>query len=352
MSKGHSVKPTIKDVAIEAEVSLGTASRVINNYDDVNPVLRARVHQAIEKLGYTPDAVAQSMRFRSTRTVGILIRDFSSSAFSDFARATQSSLFAKGYVPLLAGYEDEPQRELDIMRAFAQRRIDGLIVSTSSDGDHEVTQARKALGVPMILFDRDPDNQQDTIAIDHRGGIRLAMRHLHRLGHKRIALITGQKEVRPARDRLIAFQNSYAELGLTFDPSLARSGSFSAEFAELQTADLLCTDPPPTAIIIGGVNMLPGVLKAIRCLGLRIPQDVSIISATNAEIAQLVTPPVTELHVDYANIGREAAALIMGRLDQSMNPGPRVLQFETTLIERDSCGPATISTPRRGSRST
>lgn len=108
------------------------------------------------------------------------------------------------------------------------------------------------------------------------------------------------------------------------DPALVRTGSFSAEFAEQQTAELLALPDRPTAIIAGGVNMLPGVLRAIRSTRLRIPQDISVVCSTNSELAQLVTPSITELHVRYADIGREASALMMGRLEGTIE-GPRAV---------------------------
>jgi LacI family transcriptional regulator len=332
-------KPTIKDVAVEAGVSLGTASRVINDYSEVNAEMKKRVQRAIEKLGYTPNALAQSMRLRSTRTIGILIRDFSSPAFNNLATVAQGILFSNGYVPLLACYDDEPQRELDIIRAFALRRIDGLIVTTSSDTNQELADARRGLGVPTILFDRDPDKVKDTIAIDHRSGIRQAIGYLASLGHKRIALITGQHKVRPSRERVAAFRKAHAELGRVLDHELVRTGSFSEEFAENQTAELLALPDRPTAIIAGGVNMLPGVLRAIRSTNLQFPQDISVVCSTNSELAQLVTPTITELHVDYFDIGRKSSALIMGRLEGTIVGPPRVLKFVTTLIKRESCAP-------------
>lgn len=336
MSK-RSNKPTIKDVAAAAAVSLGTASRVVNQYADVNPDLKLRVERAIEKLGYTPNAVAQSMRLRNTRTIGILIRDFSSPAFVSFATAAQSILFRHSYVPLLAGYDDEPQRELDILRALAQRRIDGLIVITSNDKSTELAEARRKLGVPCILFDRDPDKVQDTIAIDHRGGIRDAGQYLFSLGHERIALLTGPPNLRPARERIAAYRKLHADAGLVCDPDLVRAGSFSAEFAEREMASLIAIPNRPTAVVCGGVNMLPGVLRAIRAARLRIPQDISVVSSTNPEISELVTPAVTELRVDYADIGLQASNLMMGRLEGTITGPPRVLRFGTTLIERASC---------------
>lgn len=339
----RSGKPTIKDVAAAAGVSLGTASRVVNQFADVNPEMRQRVERAIERLGYLPDAVAQSMRSRSTRTVGILIRDFSPSAFASFGNAAQTQLFSHGYVPLLAGYNDQPQRELEILQAFVQRRIDGLIVTTSSGSNHELAEARRRLGVPLILFDRDPEAGHDTIAIDHRGGILAAGRYLFALGHVRIALLSGQADVRPTRERVAAYEALHHAARMALDPALLRTGSFSAEFAQRETEALLAMPKRPTAIVCGGVNMLPGVLRGIRAAGLRIPEDVSVISSTNFEIAELVTPAVTELRVEYGDIGAQSAQLMMGRLEGKIEGPPRVLEFGTTLIERASCGPPPAS---------
>lgn len=332
-------KLTIREVAVEAGVSLGTASRVINRRADVNPEMKRRVERAIEKLGYTPNAVAQSMRLQSTHTIGILIRDFSSPAFISFANVAQSLLFQAGYVPLLAGYDDKPQRELEILNAFAHRRIDGLVVTTSSDSNPDLVAARLRLGVPTILFDRDPDDVNDTIAIEHRDGIKQAVRYLFQLGHRRVALLTGQRAVRPARERLSGFKEAFADAGESLDARLVRAGSFSAEFALAETIDLLRAPTPPTAIIAGGVNMLPGVLRGVRFCGLKVPDDVSVISSTNPEIAELVSPAITELRVDYAAIGRRASELMLGRLMHGIEGPPRVLRFDTSLIQRDSCGP-------------
>ncbi|WP_172642949.1 LacI family DNA-binding transcriptional regulator [Delftia sp. Cs1-4] len=334
----RAVKPTIKDVASEAGVSLGTASRVINNYSDVNPEMKQRVERAIAKLGYTPDAVAQGMRLRTTRTIGILIRDFSAPAFVHFAAAAQSILYREGYVPLLATYDDEPRRELEIMRAFAGRRIDGLIITTSTDKNETLSKARKALGVPTVFLDRDADKEQDTIAIDHRTGIQRALAYLFGLGHARVALVTGPLQVRPAKERVAAYRKAHTAAGHRVDTALIRAGSFSAEFARQQTAELLALPEPPTAILAGGVLMLPGVLRAIRAAGLRIPADISVISSTNPEIAELITPTITELQVDFAAMGIEASKLILGRLQGSITGPPRVLHFDTQLIHRESCG--------------
>ncbi|MEP7300444.1 MAG: substrate-binding domain-containing protein [Caldimonas sp.] len=332
-------RSTIRDVAAEARVSLGTASRVANQRTGVNLEMKRRVERAIKKLSYTPDASAQSMRLKSTRTIGILIRDFSSPAFVSFANVVQSMLFQAGYVPLLAGYDDRPERELEILHAFAQRRIDGLIVTTSNDSNAKLARARVELGIPTILFDRDPNEAQDVIAIEHCEGVKQAMRYLFGMGHRRIALVTGQRSVRPGRERIHGFEEAYAEAGLTSDPNMICDSNFSADYAFTQTTALLRSKKRPTAIIVGGVSMLPGALRAIRSIGLLVPADISIIGATDPELSELMTPRITELRVDYPAMGRAASALILGRLQGTVEGTPRVLRFETSLLERESCAP-------------
>lgn len=333
-------KPTIRDVAIEAGVSLGTASRVVNGHVAVNPHMRKLVETAVEKLGYRPDAVAQSMRLGTTRTVGILIRDFSSPAFVNFANVAQTKLFNAGYVTLLAGYDDRPEREVEILHAFAQRRIDGLIITTSDDSNTRVARARGHMEIPTILFDRDSDRDKDIIAIDHAEGIRTAMHHLFEFGHRRIALITGPVGVRPGRERVKGYERASLDAGHDVDPSLVRAGSFSADYGHQQTLSLFRSRRRPTAVIVGGVNLLSGVLRAIRTTGLRVPDDVSLIGSTNPELCELVTPTVTELRVDYPAIGEQASALMIGRLQGSIDGPPRILGFGTELLQRQSCGPA------------
>jgi len=343
-------RPTIRDVALDAGVSLGTASRVVNGHAAVNADLRRRVEAAIERLAYRPDAVAQSMRLGATRTIGILIRDFSSPAFVSFANVAQNTIFGAGYTTLLSGYDDRPEREIEVLHAFARRRIDGLIVTSSSDSDEQVARARAAIDVPTILFDRDPDGDKDTIEIDHADGIHQAVRYLVALGHRDIALLTGPTLVRPGRERVSGYRGAIAAAGLAYRPEFVQAGGFSAEFARLRTLELLGLQHRPTALIVGGVNMLSGTLRAIRAAGLRIPRDISIIGATNPELCELLTPTVTELRVDYPAMGKEASELLLGRLRGSVTGPRRSLRFGTALLERESCAAPPTARPGRRAR--
>ncbi|WP_426413365.1 LacI family DNA-binding transcriptional regulator [Bradyrhizobium ganzhouense] len=328
-------KPTIRDVAKAAAVSQGTASRVINQLP-VKPALKARVDDAISNLGYTPNALAQGMRLRSTRTIGILIRDFSVPGFASFVKVAQNILSDAGYVLMLAGSEDRPEREREILNAFIGR-ADGLILSTSSSNNSFFAKPGTNLSLPVIMLDREPSEQQDAILIAHREGMHRALRHLFELGHRRVALITGNPSLRPARERILGYREAHIEHSIEIDEALIRTRNFSKEYALTETTALLASNDRPTAIIVGGVAMLQGVLRAIKICNLRIPEDISLIGGTDPELAELVVPSVTVIEVDYHAIGVEAAQLLLDRINNRIDASPRIIKFDSTLIIRQSC---------------
>jgi LacI family transcriptional regulator len=332
-------KPTIRDVAKAADVSQGTASRVINQLP-VKPALKARVDSAISTLGYTPNALAQSMRLKTTRTIGIMIRDFSVPAFVNFVKVAQNILSEAGYVLLLAASEDRPEREAEVLNAFASR-ADGLILTTNAARENSVEKARSNLSLPVIMLDREPADRQDAILIAHREGMHDALNYLFGLGHKRIALITGNASARPARERILGYREAHAEHGVEVDEALIRTRNFSKEYAFAETTALLGSGNRPTAIVVGGVAMLPGVLRAIKTCNLRIPEDISLIGGTDPDLSELVEPPVTAVQVDYHAIGVEAAQLLLERLNNRIDPSPRIIKFDSKLVIRKSCAPPT-----------
>jgi LacI family transcriptional regulator len=276
------------------------------------------------------------MRLRSTRTIGILIRDFSVPGFASFVKVAQNILSDAGYVLMLAGSDDRPEREREILNAFIGR-VDGLILSTSSANNDLLERTRTNLSLPVIMLDREPGEQQDTILIAHREGIHRALNYLFQLGHRRIALITGNSNVRPARERILGYREAHIEHGIEIDEALIRTRNFSKEYAFTETTALLSSSNRPTAIIVGGVAMLQGALRAIKTCNLRIPEDISLVGGTDPELAELVVPSVTVIQVDYHAIGAEAAQLILDRLNHRIDPSPRIIKFDSTLIIRQSC---------------
>lgn len=327
---------TIKDVAKAAGMGVGTVSRVLNDQPHVNSRSRQKVLDAIEKLGYQPDLLARSMRAGRSQTLAFVVRDFTGAALGTLADAVQNEADGLGFSLFVASSYHDPQRELALLQRFRARRVDGIVVATSSETNQAIAAELTTEGLPCVLLDRAAPAELDAVQADHCGGTKLAVGHLVELGHRRIALLTGEPDVSPTRERVRGYRDALAQAGLVADPALLSVGSFSVDFSYRETLRLLRAAPRPTAIIAGGTAMLPGVLRAVRELQLVIPRDISVIGGADNDLAQFVTPPVTVIRWDYDALGRTAGRFLVNRLN---NPGhPRQFEmFPTELVVRESC---------------
>jgi len=331
--------PTIRHVALAARVAIGTVSRVLNGHKSVSEDVRRRVLKAVEKLNYEPDRVAQSMRLGVTRTVACATRDISIPGLASVVNAAEDVLRASGYTLLLAITDERKERELDLLRIFQQRRVDAIIMTTSSEDDVELARHIKQLTIPVVLLDRDNPPELDAVTLDHRRGIRAATEYLLGLGHSRIALLTGRPSTRPARERIAGFKEAYAGVSKQVNQGIVRTGGFTAEFGFREASSLLSAASRPTAIIAGGMGMLSGVLQAIRVHGLAIPDDISVIAGADTDLAALATPAITAVRWSGTDEGRMAVQLLLNRLGGNRKGPPQRVMLSTELITRGSCAP-------------
>lgn len=329
---------TIKDVARAAGVSAGTVSRVTSNNPTVQPHVRAQVLAAIKRLGYRPNAIAQSMRTSETKLIGCLVADLSNPLYSGILKSAEAVLAAQGYTLLIASTEDRVEREVELIEAFARRRVDGLIAILSDETDPRLLQSLKQAAIPLLLMERDIDLRADGIVTDHIGGMRQATEYLLSLGHRRIAMTTGMTKTRSGRDRVAGYRAAHAAAGVPVDETLLRCESLTTAFAFSETQRLMSLREPPTAIIAGGNLMLAGVLRALNLLGRVVPTDVSVLSSGETELAELAAPPVTVIRWNLSAFGREAAALMLNRLQNPGDPARRIV-IPCELVLRKSCAP-------------
>jgi len=330
---------TIRDVARAANVAIGTVSRVLNGHKSVSDDVRRRVLLAIKKLKYEPDRVAQSMRLGVTRTIACATRDISMPGYAAIVHGAEEVLRASGYTLLLAITDERKERELELLRTFQRRRVDAVVMATSSEEDKELSKKIRELDIPVVLLDREKPNELDAVTIDHRRGIRAATEHLHGLGHTRIALLTGGPATRPGRERIAGFKEATAQFGKRASQATVRAGAFSAEFGFREASSLLSSPNRPTAIIAGGMAMLSGVLQAIRARGLSIPNDISVIAGADSDLAALATPAVTAIRWSGTDEGRMAVQLLLNRLTGNRNGPVQRVMLSTELITRESCAP-------------
>jgi LacI family transcriptional regulator len=192
--------------------------------------------------------------------------------------------------------------------------------------------------VPIIMIDRDvpSDLHASIVRNDHRAGMRAAIDHLLSLGHRRIALITGALDLWPVRERIAGMADAVAARGGP-DETLSRVGSLSAEHGERSTEALLAMGPRPTAIVAGGNQVLAGCVRALVRHGIRIPDEMSLVTCDEVDLSELHQPPIASVARDTLLLGRTAAELVMERL---AGGEPRTVLLPTTFTPRPSCGPA------------
>lgn len=333
-----SKRVTIRDVANLAEVSLGTVSRVINNRPHVGREARTRVLEAAKKLGYVPDAVAQSMRSQSSRAIGCMVSDVANPLFAKVVSAAEEITNAAGYNMILANSGDDPRRELEILTLFKRRRLDGAIMTISRDSGAEASKLLADCGIPIVLIERAAESEEiDSVASDHFQGATQALDYLFSLNHRRIGLITVSTNALPGRARVQAYKAAYQRIGMTPDLSLVTTSGFSTDYGFASAQALLANPLPPTAII-AGANQMVGVLNAVRALSIRIPEELSLISLGDTDLAQLYAPPITSIRWRSEVVGRTAAEILIGRLANPDVPQRRrSVLLPTELIVRQSC---------------
>lgn len=327
-------KNTIRDVAHVAGVSVGTASRVINGSTNVDPKLRQSVERAILQIGFEPNAAARSIRNGSSKVVGIVISDITLERLAIFARSAQITLETAGYAVFIACHENRREREEEILKFLTSHRVEGLIRCHSTD----LSQAELAAvpKVPTVVYDRDAPDGVDTVRVLHGEGVRRATQLLLELGHRRIALVTGPSQTYPGRSRIEGYREALAAAGISYDASLVSDASFYDGFLEI--AQVVSRKKRPSAIILGGTSMLPDALTAIRTAGLRLPEDISLVAATDSDLARLATPPVTVVRWNSAEVGNACAQVLLKRLQGKAQDHQQV-NFLPELVVRSSCGP-------------
>jgi LacI family transcriptional regulator len=333
---------TIRDVAQAAGVSLSSVSRALNGGKHVSARIARDVAAAADRLGYQPDFTARSLRTRTSGMVGCLVSDIANPLNATIVRAAEARLRDAGYLLVVASTGNDPARERTAALEFRGRRLDGLLVAPGSNANAKTWRDLGAAGTAIVILDRDPledddDNRWPAVLVDHRAGAKAAARYLTGLGHRRIALLTADAEMRPSRERIAGFREVFAEAGI--DPAGAELclQSSPMDFAHSDALTLLQGSDRPTAVIALGTRILAGVLRAARDIGLSVPGDLSVLSVGDTDLAAVHTPAITALRWSLEDVGRVAAELLLQRLRGDIGQTPYRALLPVDLVLRDSC---------------
>jgi LacI family transcriptional regulator len=306
---------TIRDVARAANVHISTVSRALDPEKSslIAEATRKRVLAAADELGYRPHLIASGLRRGQTRTVGVVVPDLANPIYAPFTRGATHGLDQGGFMPLVADTEDDHTRLERILRHLAERRVEAIIITAARNGDAELLQTLVSQGLPVITAVRTlPGSGLPSVIHDDEQGGRLVAEFLAELGHRRVGQIRGPLDVAPFRGRTIGFAAAVAEAGLELVADVEPATRPTVAEGERLTLQLLRRPgAPPTALFAQNDVLAVGALKALRELGLRCPQDVSIVGYNDADFAEHTGPPLTTVKLSSYEIGRQAGELAL-----------------------------------------
>ncbi|MBW3068509.1 LacI family transcriptional regulator [Actinomyces sp. 432] len=330
-------RPSVRDVAERAGVSVGTVSHVLNHPERVAQPTIDRVRAAINELGFVRSETARRLRHGGSSLVGVLVHDISNPFFTEAARGIEDRLRADGRVPMLGSTDSDPEREHQLMSLLAGMDVHGVIITPSASTlDNLAVLAGR--GIRVVLMDHPPISAElSTVSGDDVAGARAAAAHLIELGHRRIGFVNGPLTVRQAVDRRDGVVAALAGAGL--DPAEALteieavSGGqgFTADAGAVGAATLLDGQTPPTALLCANDQLAIGAMREVRRRGLSIPDDVAIVGYDDISVAAELITPLTSVRQPMREMGAAAADLLL-----SHDPAVRHITFPPRLVVRES----------------
>ena len=338
-------RPTQIDVARLARVSRATVSYVLNGVPDgrvhLSDETRQRVLDAIEELGYEPDARAQALRSGSTKTIALIIPDLRNPHFCEYATGIEEAARASGYHLLLSSTSMNDEYAVEIFKDLARRRFDGLIIASSfilesKEAQATLEQVRKR-GLPIV--EMDENYGVDSVSADYRDATREVMSYLLSLGHRRIGLVYGVGNHELGEDRLQPYLDSLKAANIPIESNLIAECGPTIEDGYQASLKLLKLTPRPTTIISINDLLAMGAFRAAADLGLRVPDHLSLVGFDDIPMANYLVPRLTTVTKDALTAGIKAFEALLARIQ---NPGlhRQQIRIPAKLIIRESTGRA------------
>ncbi|MFI6977542.1 LacI family DNA-binding transcriptional regulator [Embleya sp. NPDC050154] len=339
---------TLQQVAERAGVSSATASRALHGSNGTRIVgeeLRRRVLDAARELRYVSNAPAQALARSTTTVVGVVVHDVADPYFAAIAAGAMGVAREHGLLVMLAATFRDPELELDYLARLRAQRARAVVLAGSGFADRDFTRrlatevdAYRADGGHVVAVGAHGIDS-DTVRPANRAGAALAVRHLYELGHRRFGIVSGPRALTSVRDRLDGARRQLRSLGVTLPPTHVVDGGFTREEARAATRALMARAPEPTAIVVLNDVMAAGVLNALRDdLGLRVPDQVSVVGFDDLPFAADLNPPLTTIRLPLADIGARAMDMIL----TGPTIDPRTIDLDAELVIRAS----TATSPR------
>jgi LacI family transcriptional regulator len=337
-------RSTIRDVAREAGVSVAVVSRVLNDgTGPVAPQTRARVVEAIERLGFQPRAAARELQQQSSTTIGLVLADLANPFFARLADRVVWEARARGVHAVLLTNQEDPHLEAESLETLVGRSV-GSVIATPTGGNLDRWRRLIKLGVNVIFVDREIDAlpEIDVVAINNQLSAETATTHLLDLGHERIALISGPLSTSTGRDRVAGFRKAMSEAGVEIDERLVHPIPFRGDAGSDAVSALLSLPSPPTALIVGNTAQVRSALRRLKQSPVVVPDDLSVVVFDDNPWTELVSPPLTVVRQPIDMLALHSVELAVGRLKGALSEEPRRIRVDADFVQRSSTAPHPI----------
>ncbi|KPU26855.1 hypothetical protein TR13x_08080 [Caloranaerobacter sp. TR13] len=326
---------TIIDVAKRAGVSVGTVSNVINNKVNVSQEKRERVLKAIKELNFQPSGTARMLKRGRTNSIALLIPQISKPFYSMIIEGAESAASENGYDLIFCRTHRDPKIEEKFLNLIGEKRVDGVILVSIEIDDKalDVVQENK---YPVVLLERHINNSNiPSILIDNQSGAFKAVKYLIELGHRDIIFINGPTTTIPGMMRLKGYIEALSKYNLPFNKDLYREGEFDINNGYKGITEIL-KNHKATAVFAGSDTIAMGVFNGLQNMGLRVPEDISVIGFDDIYLASMLNPPLTTIRQPAFEMGYKAVEVLIDTIN-GKNRNETVEILETELIIRKSC---------------
>lgn len=343
---------SLSDVAVLAGVSVATASRVLaSSSHPVAARTRQRVLDAAHALDFEPNLLARGLVSQRTQTVGVLVHDVMDEYFNEIARGIEDEAYTHGYAAFICNSDRDPVKELHYLRKLRAMRVDAILFTAGgiNDAEHQheaqrqLDQIESAGGV-IIRLAPHPNHRPD-VAYSNPKGLRLAVDHLHELGHRSIGFLSGPPQLATSTERLAAFRRALRHHDLDPNEAPVFDGDFTRRGGEHAALDFVAAGLPATGIVGANDQMAIGFVRGLRNIGVSVPTDMSVVGFDDVAPCSLVEPPLTTVHVPLYELGAQGMRLALHLLAGGPRPRPRNLPLE--LVVRGTTGPPRDRSRRR-----
>lgn len=335
------MKPTIRDVAHKAGVSVGTVSRYLNGLK-LREYNRIKVEKAIKELNFKENIIAKGLKNNRSMTIGVVIGSLTDIFATSIVTALERTVERENYSIILCDYEDDVDRLKYKLQFLRDRSVDGLVLFPSIWPNKIINNVNDYLhnNIPVVIIDDDfPSLETDKIMVDNMNASFQAVERLIEMGHRKIGIINGSKDSYTSKERYKGYLNALKKYGISKESDLVKWGNYSNEGGYSATKEMLLSGNLPTAIYATNYYMTLGAMVAIQELNISVPHELSIIGFDRFPLSEVIKPALTVIEQPASKMGRLAGEIILKRLKGDYSDFPIYRQVPTKLLIRDSISP-------------